>query len=281
MQKYLILNFKNAGLFKVDKKKPTRDYIFDIGGKRERALEKTFVEPITVYQVSNMLHALFGERPKPSLRTTVYNFVPYYFEKAQNSYIKIDNYKILKQDGSEDFISETIHVKKAVFNSWNKKTNLYWAKIEKALSEKEIYDFFIETISGVLKKNVLKQSFYETMKELVPFRQDPRIQNLISYLREKQKNPVAVLFDDIKDSGINATKNKTAVTVNNGVEQIIKLRGTIIVPVNDNDLIKLSSSKGCATLLEGGIVYINKIDSGNRISIEGFTQLKNISTEKI
>jgi len=66
MNKYLMLDFKNASLIRCHK--GTKDKIIDPVGdqyKTDRSVDMEFVEPITVQQISNMLHVLFGERPKP------------------------------------------------------------------------------------------------------------------------------------------------------------------------------------------------------------------------
>ena len=51
MNKYLELSFQNAGLI--------------LRGNR-------FVEPITIFQISNVIHVLFGERPVPTLNRVRY-----------------------------------------------------------------------------------------------------------------------------------------------------------------------------------------------------------------
>ena len=91
MNNFLILKFRNAGLFR--KHFNTKDKIWDIDGSRDRKDEPEFVEPITVHQVSNMLHVLFGERPKSTVRKSAYDRLEYYFDKASDSYIKITTMK--------------------------------------------------------------------------------------------------------------------------------------------------------------------------------------------
>ncbi len=44
--------------------------------------------------------------------------------------------------------------------------------------------------------------------------------------------------------------------VNSGPEKIIKISGTIFVPLNDGLLARLSKGCGTATILEGGLAYI-------------------------
>ena len=93
--KYLILEFNNAGFF--INHRGTKDKIYDIDGSRKRSNQDNFEEPIHVNHISNMIHVLFGERPAPSNRFTFYGRVDYLFEKAQNSFIKIETYLFYNQ----------------------------------------------------------------------------------------------------------------------------------------------------------------------------------------
>lgn len=88
MNKYLELSFENAGLI-----------VSDNG----RNVSNRFVEPITIFQVSNVIHKLFGERPVPTFRQSNIPIIGYLYNKASESYLKIDN--ILDQNGN--FIKET------------------------------------------------------------------------------------------------------------------------------------------------------------------------------
>jgi hypothetical protein len=90
VNKFLFLEFKNAGFFK--KHKRTKDKIFDLSSTRNRKDEEEFEEPITYFQVSNILHVLFGERPVPSIRESLYSRNEYLVQKSLNSYIKINSY---------------------------------------------------------------------------------------------------------------------------------------------------------------------------------------------
>ena len=76
VHKYLELSFQNAGLI-----------ISDNG----RNVSNRFVEPITIFQVSNVIHRLFGERPVPTFRQSNIPIIGYLFHKAAESYLKIDN----------------------------------------------------------------------------------------------------------------------------------------------------------------------------------------------
>jgi hypothetical protein len=64
----------------------------------------------------------------------------------------------------------------------------------------------------------------------------------------------------------------------NIIDTKINLSGSIIVPVNDEDIEKIRNSKGCATLLDGGAVFIKGLK--NNVSVEGYTKVGDISMEK-
>ena len=80
--KYIKLSFRDAKLFPKNIK--TKDFTSDLSvasknrlvlsrSKRCEGVNNNFKEPITVHQISNMLHTLIGERPVPSFRKVFYN----------------------------------------------------------------------------------------------------------------------------------------------------------------------------------------------------------------
>ncbi len=273
MNDFLILEFRNAGLFR--KHRNTKDKMFDIYGRKERKDETEFIEPITVHQISNMLHVLFGERPKPINRDTVYNNITYLYNKALESYLRIDTYK----DSKGKFQSETIQTKKSIGNAWSTQSFVYWKRVNNLLGD-DLYKIFIDTISDTYKIDVTKTSFNK-VKSLILTHPDKRIDDLFDLLKRNNKKPI---FDSVYGEGTEPTSinknNKTQLTVLTGLDKIIRLSGQIIVPVSSEDIEKIKNNKGCATILDNGLVYIKAIKSGNVITIDGFTPVKEISLEK-
>lgn len=271
--KFLILEFKNAGLFRKHKK--TKDKMFDMFGKKDRLESQEFIEPITVHQISNMLHVLFGERPKPINRETVYDKIPYIFEKACNSYLKIDSFK----DDKNQYQKHTIQTKKSVGNSWLTSSYMNWNRVYKLLGD-ELYTLFKQTISDVYQINITNTSFNK-VKEIILNQPDTRIDNLFKFLNTKSKKPI---YDFVYGKGnepTNINKNsRTQLTIISGLDKIIRLDGTILVPVSDDDLDKIKNSKGCVTILDNGLVYIKGVKSNNIINTDDFTKVNEISLEK-
>jgi len=287
---YLVLNFHNAKLFrKFDKEHVNRksgDFVFDgINSYKSRNFYPAFIEPITVHQVSNMLHVLFNERPVPSLRTVVYDKNNYYFEKAQNSFLKIDTLK----NHNEEFYYETTHVKKAVWNSWNKNVSINWEIIRRYIDDEAKLIIFVNKLNEVLGEN----------SELIPFKTiRSKVMNLSIDKRFELYNAIKDLksiegliyyfgryvngkFIESDGDKITCKKNRTAKMVNTGLESAVLLSGEILVPVSDDDIIKLRTvSKGFATILDDGLVFITSIQHKNNLSVAGFTLVKDISDEK-
>ena len=275
IQKYLMLGFRNAGLFR--KHRGTKDKMFDLCESKERAKEPEFKEPITVYQISNMLHVLFGERPKPTFRTTVYDIIPYYFEKANNSYLRIDSYK----DNKGNYPSETIQTKKAVGGAWSSQSYLVWERVRNLL-EPALFEVFAGTIKEVYKEyDIDTNTPFDCVRKIILDKPDSRIDGLFNLMVRHKKAPIYEAVYGEGRSSTNINRNpKTQLTVLRGIDRIIRLSGQIAVPVSEDDLTKLRNNKGCATILDGGFVYIKGVKSGNVINLDNFVLVSQISTEK-
>lgn len=275
MNNYLILKFEDSGLFRTTY--DTKDKVFCVtekGGKDRREVPQ-FVEPIVVNHISNMIHVLFGERPKSTNRYSPYDIIQYYYDKALNSYLKINTYV----DNKGRFPSETVLVNKSVFNSWQKTSYMNWNRVYKLL-EDEIYEDFTKTLSEILGFNVTSKSFNE-VKTIILNTNDGRLVKLFDKMKSLNKTPVYSSIYGTGNALSDINKNKrTMLTVNYGPHKVSRLDGEIIIPVNDEDIEKLKLNKGCATLLDGGVVYIDSIKNANVINIDGFRKVSEISLER-
>lgn len=294
MSKYLILNFRDAKLFrKFNKDKINRkckDYSLDVvtGTYKSRDFLPSFVEPITVHQVSNMLHVLFNERPVPSLRRCFYPRVDRYFEMAQNSLLKIST-PMINKDG-EDYYYETFHVKKGVWNSWNPTPYVNWKVIQRFIDDDEKLNVIINKLNEVLEVDAGSMSFLNVRELVGNLTLGKRldlydvilnlngITALIDYFGSYKGDGT---FNNPVDCSVTRKCDKMAYLVNMGLETAITLSGQIIVPVSEEDIARLKTiSKGCATILDGGLVWIDSVKDGSIISDEGFIKVSDISDEK-
>lgn len=296
--KYLFLKFRNAGYFPDQSR--TKDFMFDLDGKRKRSEHIQYVEPITVHHISNMLHVLMGERPKASLRKTLIERNENIFNLANNGYLKIDT--ILTFNKSKDiyeFPSETITIRKSVFNSFSPAPDLiYWERVKRLL-EDDLYSQFINMMNDILNTNVVeKYTCVDAVKMLRDgYRTDKRVTDFLIILKDNSKQPMidfivggqkaskALLEKNPLAVGPNATFNsnaRTLITTNFGVDKIVRLCGEIIIPMSESDVEKIRQNKGTAKLLDGGLVWISKLLDETEINnsmLGGFTEIKNLSTE--
>lgn len=299
MKKFMILKFKNAGLFTypdksfvtLDKSKKTSDK----EARKRRFEHFYFEEPIAPNHIINMIHVLFGQRPKPSFRKVGLGqeFVEYYENKALESFIRIESLKRKnKNTGTEYFLTETVSLKKDTFDSWNPKTLMYWERFQKFLHDldsenpNELFENIITTLNKVFKTTSIQSIPLEEVRLMIL---DLKKTNLTDYnnsiiplfqlLKERKKMP----FENfIRQGDHDIDKNpKTSLMVKSYVNRISRLSGTILVPVDDKDIEDLRKCSGYATLLDGGFVQIHKIVGENVINTSEFRKVSNLSTKTI
>jgi hypothetical protein len=283
MNKYLILKFRNAKLFRHNK--DTKDKHIDVYNKttKDRQKSDNFVDPLTLYQISNVIHALFGERPVPTMRDCKYPKNDYYFEKAKESYLDLDIlYKTLKS-GEEVLITEKTTIKKALWDSWNPSVYINWEIVKRYL--KTNYEWFILEISKLTNnKFPLNISFDDTLKNLLYNKTN--LDLLYVELENRKCSALKTLIcnyiNGVKHLGIiTKEKNKIGICVVKGVDWVTLLKGTIIIPVDDKDIeILKNNSTGTCRILDGGVVTIHSIVESHEINLTKFRKVKDISLEK-
>lgn len=284
--KYLLLEFSDAGLFiKHNGDKQFEHQCFwekaenNVNIKRRENLMR-FKEPITVYQISNVLHNLFGQRPVSTRRFCWYDKDPYLFDKARNSFIKIN-----------DYYPEKMTIKKAVFNSWQTKSQfLDWYRIKTFLGEH--YEYFVSILQSEFNFDPTKKTFGEISELIKENISNSNIQSLLIYLGKNKKsallydigvqikNNQVVLYEGKKTYQLNSSP-KTLVTVINSIGEVCRLSGEIAVPVSEADIDIIRNHSGIADILDGGIVYIKKLLSPESINLDEYTPIKDISLEEV
>jgi hypothetical protein len=290
---YLVLGFRNAKLFRNRRDSSCKDYVVDPsseGGRRKRMdkakgmFTEQFVEPITVYQISNMIHVLFNERPVPTHRKCGYPKVDYLFEKAKDSYLKyvdcVGNDGVVKTYNSnkdvDEFTTETITISKAVWNSWNPSPQINWDVINRYLGSKENVDWFFGEVIDLLTVNPLSHDVEIVRLSLLT----KDLTNLFNGLTEIKRRGLVDYIKTGKGSSITGGNDRVSLTVNSSIDKVTILNGEILVPVNDSDIERLMGSMGSATILDGGYVWIDSIKRSEELSIDGFTKVGDIPTEK-
>lgn len=292
--KYLKLGLHEGKLFLSNK--PNNDRSVETaltGGKinnenkdfiHQRKSMSRFVEPLTFYQIRNLIHALFMERPVPSKRYVPYESIDHYNEMALNSYLIVTTPIIIDDKGREWYPKEEMSVKKMCHNAWKKSVNIDWEMVKKLLRSKKRVSF--EEFVGLLKERGVDvdKPYEDVIKDVRALDHDVN-REIVEWLKGenedgKKRNCGSIAYSlDRTNSDLEKWKgyiyqNTTGsgLTVVNAIEKVTKINGVLFVPVQDEDIEKLRRSKGTATYLDGGIVTIDGIVHSEEIEWENYDE---------
>jgi len=285
-QKALLIKFINAGIF--PDTRWSSDKMYDLDGKTKRKEAPVMQIPARKFDwrhVSNVLHVLMGERPVPTIRKTLLKPDLSIQEAAKKARVIIDT----PCDERGRYESrEMMTARKTVKDSWQtskivyflggvpvqiKGGLFYWARLERLLGEALLNDF-IDTVKNTTgEKNVTRNISAHRAIEILHDNYDL---SHVKYFCQKSIKAQRTALVNI----IDPKANKESITfhtgvgsklniqmVNSGPENINKISGTIFVPLNDELIPRLSKGCGVATILEGGLAYIEGIEewSGNLV----------------
>ena len=295
MRKFLIVKFRDARLIK-SKGDFIIDYMFENEkGKSYPYTEKRninnhnyFQEPITVYQISNMIHVLFGERPVPTHRTVFYQKNKYLFDKANDSYLKYtdiyhygDMVKSYYND-KEYLINEFKILNKGHYNSNLKNPYVHWEILKNNFIDKnnimdeDGYNIFINKCKEYLNLNPLEYKLIDIRDLII---NNNLLDNFL-YLRDKYYTKSVYSYLLTKDGSYLTGKKLLRKKNNKGVGKINSLNGIVAIPITDEDIeILKEKSFGTATLLDGGVVNIDSILLENELNLSKYTRVSDISTK--
>lgn len=288
MNKYLELSFENAGLIitvnKTNGGKQTKDKLpYSLNHDNSRNVGDRFVEPITIFQVSNVIHTLFGERPVPTFRCSKIPIIEYLYNKALESYLKIDN--VLDQNGN--FIKETFMTNKSVHNAYSPTFTIDWFKIKKMLFNinynNNAYVDFLSLIKDLYNETPQTISFNDLVDMI---KNDVNNYNkVIKFFSDRKLKTFKYIFEN-QGNSINKIPSIQR-TINYGIDYKSIFEGKIYVPINEDDIEKIKNGPGISTILDGGIVQIEGIlneedlpnDIGRKVSEIPTKQLKDLENE--
>jgi len=285
-ERYIKLSFTNAKLF--PKNNRTKDVVANIAttskgklifkhSKRSGQEVTSFKEPITVHQISNMLHTLVGERPIPSFRKVFYKADEAIFNIANQSFIKINTPKQPRKIMGEDvvtFFDETTRLGKSIHNSNLKPNTIQWFKVEKYLGE--FFDEFIILINDVVGYDVLSEPF-ENLDNIYQKYGD-KLDDLILKIKSNYKTPIAnfLISKDQPRSEITVGIGEKVVS---GIDVVHFLDGEILIPYEQGFVDRLF--KNTTNILDGGFVEIIGVFYEDELhDIDGFEPVSEISDEK-
>lgn len=264
MDKFLHLKFKNAKLIDFNKK-----------SKRDKWGGRIFQEPITKHQISNVIRCLWGERPIPTLRTVVYanlHYDNYYMVKAENSYLEISSVKAFNKKSEMGYISETIQTNKDKHDSWNPNVYVNWELIKNYC---DIYfNEIIKDLSTILGYDPTTTPFTYLCEKIKDKDLSELYEKLVKYKLTALKN----ILCGGGSYGALATKPKPALHNVRGVGTFFNFEGDIFIPINDNDIKRISEGSGSSRILDGGLIWICRVVDD--FLDDGFVKVKDISTKK-
>lgn len=283
---YLSLAFRNAKLIRTHSSTKDRISVFgNISRVRDLTNNPNFKEPITRYQISNMLHVLFGERPVNTLRGSNYSSQEWINDLAMDSYIKYSNIHSVVNEYGRVFTKETVQINKSAYNSYAR-YNINWEVIKNYTDGH--FGWVLKEISiatGI--PNPRKVPFDIVLEKLRNEIDTPPVITLLtkikgtfgiaglsSYIEKPADRGIGIIKKDINNNGRGTSKG-----VNRSYDSAEFFSGEIIVPLTiDQVKIIKENYNGSATILDGGVININHIT--NDVQLEGFTKVSDISTEK-
>lgn len=303
--KLLHLVFKNGRIFPESLHK-NKNIAYNWETKKWEQIEtvvKNFQNPVTVNIVANVLRALSGEIPIPTLKPHErFPQTPIYEELAKNSFVRYATpvkESVKTKFGIFPAFTETERTSKAhVKDSHMKNIKTKLEKFDGTISEyagRYNWDYFYRTFenhkginvaneiinlfNGFLETDMTKKSFYNAFKAYTCLWGNEEFENQAENIITNYgiNAPWAyVLFGFwIKNkertylpptSNNTSYKSQTPLLLLNGVANVMSISGEIYCPITDEIYERLKKYGGFATIFDGGVVFINNIIENNKPS---------------
>lgn len=307
----LHLRFNNAGVFPSTKKTPKNWAFSEKDGKycHQEIGAENFANPITTNIVANVLRAMCGDIPVPTLKPNDIGKNSIFDEMAKDAYVKYDAPR-MDNKGKPMFI-ETLNLNKShVPNSNSKATQVFHLFDGSTYIAKGAYNwhYFDETFSNdnpinkeslisfineILKiDNARKYPFKEIVYQLSRYWHTEEFDNRVKvffsekYTTNAINGPWAyILFGctynngalsyDIPTGSNSSFKSKTPLLYTRGIGNVMYINGDIWCPINEKIERFISINGGSATILDGGLAYIIGIENvdGGWLKCNGYERI--------
>ena len=282
----LILEFKDAKLIRTNNHTIDRISVFgEKSFKRGEAKFSNFKEPITKFQISNLLHVILGERPVNTQRASSYKNQNWIMALAEDSLIKYNSPKVrVNKKGELSYIKEKTTLNKASWDAWNSGI-INWEMLRNYCESN--FGEILEEFSKIFN-NPLKIKFTTIAEEIFQNHlTDPKYNTILEKIDSFKGLSGLSTFLKTKKSGIymkyGTTKRRgSALTYSRAIGDAEIYYGEIIVFINEEILNMIRDNyKGTATILDGGVVNIKTIQYGiDNDYLYDFIKVKDISIEK-
>lgn len=263
-----------------------------------------WMNPVTTNIVANVLRALAGDIPVPTLKKSFIAKNPVFEELASKAFVKYDS--IIQNDNgfpvTESFQSNKSHLKNAhskisqtftlYDDSQRKVSGVYdWFSFDRTFKGEDnavILDFFKRELN--LDTNPRQIPFKDIVKSLSALWNDDGFKARASQLLKSVKilDPWTYLLfnkrmdkkgeknDDGSAVGSNgSSKGKTPLLCSKGFSSIMYISGSFYCPVTDELLAFISNGTGTATILDGGFAYISEKEKRDEhwLELNGYTKI--------
>lgn len=308
MDKYLLIEFKNAGVFynnfsKINdmvvysKLDPTQNFKKNIVIERRKIseIDRNNLDIIRKHLVKNLLHVFLNKRPVPEYRPVCYNYDDNILNMCDDEiYVK---HKFLKtnslSDNNIDYCIEMKKLNKSQWNSWVVKPYPRWEFINECLQfDKENYYKLISILYEEYNIDISKNTLMETNKYFI---ENPeKGKELFDICKLNNLNTSIIKFINgtwAKGDKFSMRNDKFGSrNVTSGISKgkyfeindkiyyemsyYFTFDGHLIVKVNDKYLDELDKQgKSYATFLDGGMARIVKIIPEYKINTSDYIKL--------
>lgn len=267
--KILILKFENAGIFKKNFKKNTdesfnkEDRILE-GTSRELRTKDQWIEPnlntLAINFIENVLLVLSGKRPVPRFRHT--EFTSDMNEIAKRCGVKFTSLTSKTKDGTDIFITEKMTTRKCLHNSWGQ-CYPSWERIKYLISD-SLFNELIKISKEICNIEDPTTLLFSDVATILVNSKDSRVTDIVEKARDEEVEPLAKLLVGGKQHELYRSTYKglgpyLKTLVVKGVSDIVRLDGELCIPLYENEVKSFRNGPGFATILEGGLVLIDKI----------------------
>lgn len=264
---YILLKFNSARLYRNHKGTRNKHIEISLSDKGKPIMHKrlrkelgNFKEPISVHQISNVIHCLFGERPVPTFRKTAYSRDEYLFNKAKESLLYIREHFEPTKSGKV-FANELNKVAKSDHDAWDKNVIITWETLKYYLSYDynklgEILSYLQQFIEEPINASKPYSYYVELLREVhghidVDFFKERKVTAIYRHITDNKYAPQLTTTNN---------NNRFGKTISSGIHNSNVLDGEILVPVNEEDIERLRQySTGSCTILDGGVVKLVKV----------------------
>lgn len=305
------LRFENARLFPQNRKTPKNWVFSQKEGKyvHDTVGAENFNNPITVNIVANVMRALTGDIPVPTLKPNDIGKNPVFEELAANAFVRY-NAERADENGRPMF-TETLNINKShVRDSHSKKTqelelfdgsvyvakgNYDWYAFDQTFSNdnpinKESLLAFISETIGV--ENVRELTFGEVVYRLSEHWHTEAFGSKVKAFFDKKYTTNAindpwsymlfgctysggVISRDVPKGSNGSYQGRTPLLYTRGIAPVMYINGDIYCPVTDEIIDCLVDNAGTATILDGGLVYVIEIENLDEEDLfyDGYTKI--------